>query len=593
VAADWTDQIPVDDTPGSVTPLEVAGWPLEPHLPGSSEPEPLPLDALPEVLREFSRTISEATQAPIDSAIGVALGGVSVAIVGKALVEICPRRGWRKPVHTYVLIEQPSGTGKSPLVAFPREPIARWEMDQAKAEAPERQWREEAVRLAEDRVKAARKTAVNGKGDKDVSEGDLRACLEELAEAEAKPQGAFQLLISDATEEETVRVLAGNGGRAASVDPEGTILEVAAGRYGNGDARLAALTHGWDGEAMRVNRVTRARVDIPSANLALLLALQPGILEGMLNAETMTQRGVLARFLCISPTIRWDRIRTGRDVPSLDRAAVDRYGRMLTRILETSDRSDKSEAPHVLRMSPEAQEGVYRLEEARVAGMRPGGPLASVPAFAGKLPDHGSRIAALLTLADRADTGEDLFHDPIPGWAMEAAEALVTAIATHVVKVTGNAGGDPELADLRYLLALAVEMEGETESNIRERARARQQFRDAEHFRRIFDLLEARGCIRRVPQPRNASTGRDPSPWVEIHPALKASDLSDEPPSEDRQGNKSDKSEASPIPRMKPEPPANLWEGGPAEPEELSEEDRQYLEDERLGMMGEPVEVFP
>lgn len=51
-----------------------------------------------------------------------------------------------------------------------------------------------------------------------------------------------------------------------------TVLEVVAGRYGKGDARLAVLTHGWDGEPMRVNRVGRRRLDLPSANLALLLA---------------------------------------------------------------------------------------------------------------------------------------------------------------------------------------------------------------------------------------------------------------------------------------------------------------------------------
>ena len=151
----------------------------------------------------------------------------------------------------------------------------------------------------------------------------------------------------------------------------------------------------------------------------------------------------------------------------------------------------------LLKMSGEAQEGVYRLEQARVDGMRPGGPLQSVPAFAGKLPDHGSRIAALLTVADRADRGEDPFHDPIPEWAMESAEQLIAAISTHVVKVTGVAGADPALSDLCYLLDRAVEMDGSTESDIREKARARQSFRDAEHARALFDELVRRGCVRR------------------------------------------------------------------------------------------------
>ena len=547
----------------SMVESALEGWPVKPDEPRPAEPDSLPLDALPAVLRDMARTSHEATQAPLDSAIGAVLGGVSVAIVGKVQVEIRADTDWVKPAHTYIGIEQPSGTGKSPLINMVQKPIAIWEAKKASEESSKRRWAEERIKLEEECVKSARRAAVTDPSVKN----ELEHAVTELTKAEGEPHGEFQLLLSDATEEGLVRVLAGNGGRAASVDPEGTILEVAAGRYGNGDARLAALTHGWDGEAMRVNRASKVRVDLPSANLALLLGLQPGILRGMLNAETMKQRGVLARFLWIAPTLRWDELLTGRDVPTLNRVAVAGYGEMLTRLLDSSDKSKKSDKtagqPHILKMSPEAQEGVYRLEQARVDGQRPGGPLQSVPAFAGKLPDHGARLAALLTVADRAARGEDPFDDPIPGWAMKAAERLIAAIATHVVKVTGDAGADPQLSDLRYLLERAVEMEGSTESDIRERVRARQSFRDAEHARKMFDELERRGCIRRIPQDRVEGPGRDPSPRIEVHPTLRGSDFSDKSQFTALSGNKSDKSEG--------------------DVEELSEEDRQYLEDKRDG----------
>ena len=540
-----------DFTEDVVEPFE---WPEHPHLPGAPEPEPLPLDALPPVLLDMARTSHEATQAPLDSAIGAVLGGVSVAIVGKVWVEICPRRQWIKPAHEYIGIEQPSGTGKSPLINMVQKPIATWEAKKASEESSTRRWAEEQIKLAEKCVESLRKKAVADPSLKD----ELEDALNDLMKAEQEPHAEFQLLLSDATEEGVVRVLGGNGGRAASVDPEGTILEVAAGRYGNGDARLAALTHGWDGEAMRVNRASfKTRLDLPSANLALLLGLQPGILGGMLNAETMQQRGVLARFLWIAPRLQWDELLTGRDVPALDQGAVARYGEMLTRLL---DKSDKSEGqPQVLKMSAEAQEGVYRLEQARVDGMRPGGSLQSVPAFAGKLPDHGSRIAALLTVADRAARGEDPFHDPIPEWAMESAERLIAAISTHVVKVTGNAGGDSQLSNLLYLMERVEEMESSTESDIREKARARKSFQDAKYAKKMFDELERYGFIRRIPQERVPGPGRKPSPFIEMNPALKGSDFSDKSQFLTITSNKSEKSEG----------------GG----EKLSEKDHQYLDD--------------
>ena len=553
----------------------VDAWPDAPDLPGSPDPDPLPLDALPSVLRDMASTISGSTQAPLDSAIGVVLGGVSVALVGKAQVEIRADTGWIKPAHTYVGIEQPSGTGKSPLINFVYAPIARWEAERAELERPKRRLADEQVLLAEARLVAARKQAVTDGDAKPVEKA-----LKELSDAEGAARGGFQLLISDATEEEVVRVLARNGGRAASIDAEGTLLEVAAGRYGNGDARLAALTHGWDGEAMRQNRVTRARVDVPSANLALLLGLQPGILSGMVNAETMKQRGVLARFIWIAPRIRWDDMLVGTDVPALDRHAVARYEKVLLDILNKSDKSEGD--PYLLKMSPEAQKGIYRLEQAKIDGMRPGGRLESVPAFAGKLPDHGARIAALLTVADRADKGEDLFRDAIPGLAMEAAERLIAAISTHVVKVIGDAGGDRKMLDLAYLLDLCITMTGSTESEIRERARGRKVFRDAEHAHDRFDDLERRGCIRRVPQARTSRAGRDPSPLIEVHPTLGGSDLSDlseQSAPETQRGNKSDKSEGPEDSHDNPDLAV--------EPEELDEEDRRYIEDERAGMQAE------
>ena len=511
-------------------------WPEDPHLPSPPEPDALPLEALPPVLRDMARTIHEATQAPLDSAIGAVLGGVSVAIVGKLWVEICPRRQWVKPAHEYIGIQQHSGTGKSPLINMVLQPIEAWEAKRASEESGTRRWAGERIKLAEKRVESARKDAVNDEGLED----NLERASDKLAEALKEPHGEFQLLLSDATEEGLVRVLKSNGGRAASVDPEATILEVLSGRYGTGDARLGALTHGWDGEPMRTNRASRERVDLPSVTIALLLGIQPGVLKGMANAETMLQKGVLARFLWIAPTIQWDELLTGEDVPSLDQAAVTRYEEMLTRLL---DKSDKSEGgPHILKMSAEAQEGVYRLEQAKVDGMRPGGPLQSVPAFAGKLPDHGARIAALLTVADRADRGEDPFCDPIPGWAMESAEQLISAISTHIVKVTGDARADPVLSDLRYLMKRVEEMEGSTESEIREKARARNNFRDAKHAKKMFDELVQCGFIRRIPQDRIEDGGRDPSPRIEINPHVRGSELSDKRGLRLPTGNKSEKS---------------------------------------------------
>lgn len=506
--------LPLDEAVDLFASTEIKPWAKPPTLPGSAEPALLPVDALPPVLRDMATTVQAVTQAPMDAAVAAVLGAVSVSVVGQALVEIDPRRGWRKPIHTYVGIEMPSGTGKSPLITMVGRPIVRWEAQRAQAERDTRRWADESVRLCTERLALARKAAARAEAGSALD--DLEAASDALAKAEAAPRGDFQLLVQDATEEELVRILAANHGRAVCIDPEATILEVAAGRYGNGDARLAALTHGWDGESMRVNRVSRARVDIPAANLALLLGIQPGILRAMVNAETMKQRGVLARFLWVSPSFDWDALRTGPDVPALDTAAVDRYGKAIATLLDIPGQQAR-----VLRMSPEAQQGVTRLEELRKAGMRPGGSFASIQPWAGKLPDHGARIAALLTIVHRADQGEDPFADPIPGWAMGAAIRIVEAVASHVVKVIGDAGGDPVEREARYVLERAQTLP-EGKRTLRDLLRAcdgRKTIKTMDDLNLVVDALVELGCIQVLNSP--STGGRPPSPSFELHPDIR------------------------------------------------------------------------
>ena len=89
-------------------------------------------------------------------------------------------------------------------------------------------------------------------------------------------------------------------------------------------------------------------------------------------------------------------------------------------------------------------------------------------------------------------------------------------------------------------------MEESTESEIREKARARNSFRDAKHAKKMFDELVHCGFIRRIPQDRIEGGGRDPSPRIEINPHVRGSDLSDKRGLRLPTGNKSDKSEGEP-----------------------------------------------
>jgi uncharacterized protein DUF3987 len=490
----------------------LAEWPPHPRRPLPPEPDRLPIEVLPPVLLEAAMTLAQATQTPTDAAVAAVLGAVSVAVTGQALVEICPRRKWRKPIQTFVGIEMPSGTGKDPLISMVASPIKVWEAERAAAERPARRLALERHNLAEEAVSRTRKAAAAPRASQNA-QADYQNATARLDQMSAAPTGDFQLLVQDATEEKMIRIMAAHGGRIACIDSEATLLELAAGRY-SGDARVALLTHGWDGESMRVDRMSGDPVDIPAAYLSMLVGLQPGVLAGLRNSRTMGQRGVWARMLWVSPTIDWDNVLTGSDVPALDISVMDRFEDMITKLL-----SLLSVPNQVLTMSPEAQHGVHHLEKLKVAGMRPGGPIESIPGWGGKLPDHGSRIAALLTVAHRASEGvDDPYRDPIPGWAMDSAIHLVRAFASHVIKVTNPCSSDPLLEDARYVLDRMMRLPAakRTMRELQRKCDSRPSLRRKDDLEPVVADLVRRGCLRVTPE----ATGGRPTKRIELHPDL-------------------------------------------------------------------------
>lgn len=154
------------------------------------------------------------------------------------------------------------------------------------------------------------------------------------------------------------------------------------------------------------------------------------------------------------------------------------------------------------------------------AALAPGGELAGISDWGGKLVGRAVRIAALLDLAARAADGRPML-EPISGWAMQSAVRLCWALTTHALAVYGRMEADGRSADLRYLLRRLQDLPpGSSESELRRAAQGRQSIDGAEDVADLLDELAERGCVRRVPVP-SEGRGRPPSPLLELHPRLR------------------------------------------------------------------------
>ena len=498
-------------------PIVVSEWPERPHLPGVPDPEPLPLDVLPAVLRDHAHSVADAMQVPEDLPLLLALGCVSAAVAGR--VEVSVRTGWTEPVGLYVASIFPPAGRKSPTYAAMVEPVRAWETESIRRATPRMLAASDVVDVAESKLAGTMAAAAKNK----ATPVEVEAARLELEKARAKVPPDGRLLAGDITPEAMVQRMAAQGGRLAILEPEPGPLQLLAGRYSD-TARLDELKKAWSAEPLTVDRMGRPPLRVSRPALTLCLMVQPGVLEALQNGRAFRYEGVLGRILWCRPPHRLGKRLTGADVPKMDDGAAKAYKLALRKLLDMQLRpaaKDGTSGPYVLRLSP----GAVKLLHAWAAEVEPdlgdGGRYAGVRDWAGKMVGHSIRVAALLELAARAGAGRMPPGDTIGPKAMDGAVRLFRALGTHaLVVLVGDLGTDSRTALLQYVLRRARELpEGSTEQDLYQACRGRTGIHSVDDIRAPMKRLEEHGCIRLLPPTPSGCPGRPPSPTLEIHPA--------------------------------------------------------------------------
>jgi len=487
-----------------------------------------PTHALPDVLRQWVEAESHATQTPADLAGLLALAVCSVGIARRVVVE--PRPGWREPVNLFTAVLLEPGNRKSAVFSDAMKPLREWEAELIEAARPVVARAQSDRRQDEGRLRKLEKLAGEKHGDEAAEArhqaGNLAAELAEQAEPVLP-----RLIVDDATAEKLGMMLAEQGGRIASMSPEGSVFDLMAGLYSkNGIPQFDAYLKGHCGDDLITDRVSRKSVRVERPALICAYAMQPAVIEGLAEKAAFRGRGLLARFLYAAPQ-SWIGRREIAPAPLFE-ATREAYRQAVRALAEV-------EGEFVLQLASDAAALLREWETEIEAMLGDGGQMEIMRDWGAKLAGATLRLAAVLHCVEHGPAGR------IEGPTIAAAVEVARYLVPHAEAVLNMMLASEESADddARYVLRW-IERHGRRDFTKRDaQQHGKRRFPKADDIDAALAELTRRGYIRLRPSV-TAGRGRPSSPNYEVNPAVfanakpeKRSHNSHKPPPESGAGD--------------------------------------------------------
>jgi hypothetical protein len=337
------------------------------------------------------------------------------------------------------------------------------------------------------------------------------------------------LIVGDATAEKLGMILAEQGGRIASLSPEGDVFDLMAGRYTkNGAPQFEVYLKGHSGEDLKTDRVSRESVRVEKPAMTCAYTVQPSVIKRLGNDESFRGRGLLARFLYAVPE-SWIGQRKIGPTP-VPKSVRDSYHRMIRALAEIN-------GENVLGLTDDALREFRGWEEEIETMLADGGVMEVIRDWGAKLAGATLRISASLHCVKHGAAGR--IEEPMIVAAIEIARYLIPH-AEHVLSRMISVEGEGD-DDARYVLKW-IERHGRREFTKSDaQQHGKRMFPKADDIDPALAELTRRGFIR--PKPvKSSGPGRPPSPAYETNSAVfadaeKRSRYSANSPSGPRGGN--------------------------------------------------------
>lgn len=470
-------------------------------LPEPDTRVPLPVDALPALLHDYTAGLSEQLQVPPELVLLPALAVLAGASRGRWRVD-GPAPDWHEHLSLYVAVFLPPGELKSPTLREVAAPLREYERQLQDTRRQQVEQDTERRQLLEQRVKSLRGQVARRPLDTELA-AEYHGAVTQLHSC--PPVYAPRLLAQDVTPERLATLLAEQSGTLTVLAAEGGLVGTLAGRYSDGVANLDLVNSAHTGERVTVDRQGRDPVHLDTPHLALGLAVQPDVLRELHGNTAMRGRGFVDRFLLSVPESRLGTRQL--DSVALNRAVREQWTERVTQLLHTATGLLDAGTREVLPLHPGARERFQHFRQQHEPRLSPSGDLAHVTGWANKLPGQLLRIAALLQLLDEPHS------EHVSEQSTTAALALAPYLVGQALYVHGNPVTGPTA---RVLAAVAGQPQDVFSTRDVHRSVQNQSWcKQSEQVQHELAQLYAAGFVRRLP----SEYGNKSQQW-QRHPLL-------------------------------------------------------------------------
>lgn len=434
-------------SPGECVPGNAAGdelWPEPQPLAAKVEPEPYPLDALPDVIRAAVEEVQGFTKAPVPLVASSALAALSLAIQAHADAKRAEKL--TGPVGLFLLTIAESGERKSTCDGFFTKAIREYEETQAELAKPTLKDHKAATEAWEAK-RAGIKEKIRQLAKENKPSGEKEVALRDLEHDKPEPPRVPRLLYADATPEALAHSLAKNWPSGGVVSAEAGIVFGAHGMGKDSVMRnLALLNVLWDGGNLTIDRRTAESFTVRGARLTVALQVQEATLRTFFDRSGGLARGTgfLARFLVAWPESTQG-FRPFTEAPA-NWSALAAFNQRIAAILEQPAPVDESGvlSPPLLPLTAEAKAAWVAFHDAIESELASGGELYDVRDVASKTADNAARLAALFQVFEGAGGA-------ICAEAFESASRIAAWHLNEARRFFGELALPAELADAARL----------------------------------------------------------------------------------------------------------------------------------------------
>lgn len=410
------------------------GWPMPQPLTARIDPEPYPVDALPDTIRAAVEEVAGFVKAPIPMVASSALAALSLA--AQAHVDAKRAERLQGPVGLFLLTIADSGERKSTCDGFFVSAIRQFQEEQAEAMKPAIKEYQAAI-AAWEAERDGILSAIKGAGKSGKATDKLKADLAELQRDKPEPPRVPRLLLGDETPENLAWGLAKHWPSAGVVSAEAGIVF---GSHGMGKdsvmRNLGLLNVLWDGGSHSVGRRTSESFTVRGARLTVALQIQEMTLRSFFDRSGGLARGsgFLARFLVAWPESTQG-FRPFTEAPS-NWPHLAAFHRRIAAILANPVPMDEDGvlSPALMMLAPEAKAAWVAFHDAIESELASGGELYDVRDVASKSADNAARLGALFQIFEHGlggAIGLDCFESAsrIAAWHLHEARRFFGELA--------------------------------------------------------------------------------------------------------------------------------------------------------------------